>query len=201
MLEHLYEVTTNRKHKLNLEVFHVKGKDRAKPDMMIKTPITKEWYAVEIKTAEKQKNVLDSTKILTKYYYNYLEGKTSYYLRNEKINIKGFLVATKFSKEGHLFKDETFEEIEIYTTIPDRIPQLEGNKTQLFLRQLWNNYKQERDKRKQQATENIPSVGILISHLNTYKEKQNTSPLIQVMGTYLNVNKNKWQYSQTLVKI
>ena len=190
-----FKVACNRINKLNLPIFKTRGQDKGRPDLLIKNT-SGSWYAIEVKPATTSKNVLAATKIL-RYNTAYLKEDTAYYVDGVKIKIRGFLVATIFSRYAHLFREETFEENEKWQIIPDRLPRFEGGKTKLFLRQLWEQYKQVRVKENHIATENTPEVGILTS---TFTENKIDKPIIQGIGTWFYTKRKKWEYIQKLVK-
>lgn len=128
------------------DIFTIKG-GRKKPDMILFDGI--EYYILEIKPGDgSSKQTRDSRKII-KYYRNFLEGKTRYFIRNNKIGPKYFLVASIHSPEGKLFKNEEFR-----SKIRDKIdalkkgvPQREYYKTFGLSRQIWDEWKPYKDKR------------------------------------------------------
>ena len=157
------QVWYNRKIKElnNKNIFKVQGESKKKPDMIIYSQILNKYGAVEIKPGENNKEVRDGMKIVTKYQKEYKEGKTKYYIERKEININFFVIATKHSKEGHLFNeekkvkphDEEWHKVLLKTKSE---PPEEYDMTKSFLRTLWTIWREEREK-------DEPGVGILLS--------------------------------------
>ncbi len=153
----------NRKIKeLNNQIiFKTQGESRKKPDMIIYSQMLHKYGAIEIKSGITNKNIYDASKII-KYQKEYKEGKTKYYIEGKEININFFIVATKYSVNGHLFENEIKESPhnekwrkEILPKCKNE-PPIEYNRSKSFLRQLWSIWRQERGK-------DEPGIGILLS--------------------------------------
>lgn len=184
------EIYFNRINKLNAPLFRIEG-TRKIPDLIIKINdgFGIKFYAIEVKSSQNSKNILKATKIIDKYFKNYILNKTEYFIGNTKINLEGFLIASDKSPKGYLFKKETF----IDNTIKENggskynaavkysiIPKKEGNRSFEFIRQLWEEYGKIRD-----DFERKLDCGILIGN-----SKDNLSPHIFITNFYY--KKNRW---------
>lgn len=182
------EVFFNRKNKLNAPVFTTKGINK-KPDFIIKINNGYEikYYAIEVKSADNSKNIIQSSKIIDLYLKNYNSNKTRYFIKEKKIKLNGFLIASDKSKFGHLFKEESW----IDNTSKDAglskfqvatkykiIPKKEGSRTFEFIRILWDNYAKIRENTKL-------DVGIIIGNF-----EDNFSPYIMITNFYY--KKERW---------
>jgi len=150
--------------------FTTKGSQK-KPDMIILS--NNKYYAIEIKDAEISRNVYDSNKII-KYMKDYCEGKISYYIDDQKINIHSFLIATQYSLQGKLFKDDDnlINPDEKWNEILKKWgnePLCEFQNTKKFLRALWSFWRLTRNN-------NDRGIGILLS--NILDKKDDYSPRI-----------------------
>lgn len=159
--KYIKEIYFNRVNKLNALTFQTKGINK-KPDFIIK--YLNKFIAIEIKDQEKSKNVLDAGKILDVYYYNYIKNKTKYLIDNQEIEIFGFVVATGNSKKGFLFKDEELKlakdssnKSKRYVASIGLIPKIEGDKSHVFVRDLWARHNRIDESNKK------PLLGIVIS--------------------------------------
>jgi hypothetical protein len=173
----------NRKNQIGWKTFKVKG-CQEKPDFILDTE--KGYIAIEIKSSEKSKSILQSDKIID-YFKNYSENKTEYYVEDQKIKIKYFLVASDNSPKGFLFENETFidnlnstSKSKSYVASLGLIPKQEGNRTFEFVRILWNSYGKIRS-----AYEEKCGLGILIADLN-----ENNYPKMMITTYY--EDKKRW---------
>ncbi len=154
----------------NTNVFTTKGINK-KPDIIIHTkkqPL-QGYIALEIKNGNKAKNLYDSTKIITKYIKHYQDKETEYFINDKPIEIKAFVVATQYSKEGYLLRDEEKmqqpnDQWRKQLSEEGIHPSFEYNRTHQFVRQLWGFWRQSG------RTPETPGVGVLLSGvLENYK--------------------------------
>lgn len=182
------EVYFNRKNKLGAPIFTTKGINK-KPDLIIKinNSFEEKFYAIEVKSSDNSKNILQASKIIDKYFKNYIEKKTTYIIQGKKIKLNGFLIATDKSPEGHLFKKEDW----IHNTNKEEgeskynaavkykiIPKREGNRTFEIVRILWEFYGKIRNDFEEKL-----DLGILIGNF-----EDNFNPHIMITNYY---KKNK----------
>jgi hypothetical protein len=182
------EIYFNRENKIGWGNFIVKGNQR-KPDFIVKTDngYGIEYIAIEIKSADKSKDVLDAHKILD-YWNNYIKGETKYYIDNQEIKIKHFLIATDSSPKGYLFEKEdikdnfadTESKSKHYAASIGIIPRYEGQRTFEIIRLIWNLYSKIRQQHEEKC-----GIGILIADLN-----DNLIP--KMMISYYNKDKKRW---------
>ncbi len=183
------EVYFNSKNEVNAPIFKVNG-IQEKPDLIVELKGNeKKFYAIEVKDNSKSRNVIQAFKIIEKYYKKYINKKTKYYIKKREIKITGFLIATQGSLDGFLFHEEDYKdnwhggvERSKYqvSKIYKIIPRMEGRDTFRYVRILWNNYGEIRDK-----FDEKPAMGILIG--NTEDELR---PYIQI--TNYNLIKKRW---------
>jgi hypothetical protein len=175
--EKVINIYFNRKNRVNDNIFHTKGLNE-KPDFILELNkgYEKEFICVEVKPANKSKEVHESGKIL-RYYKNYISGSTKYFINNEEIKISGFAVATAFSLRGHLFKEEVLKD-NLLGNLDDYknklkcielnlIPRYEFDRTHDYLRRLWAEWREI--KKEIKTKEKLPSIGIIINDYNTQK--------------------------------
>lgn len=174
------EIYFNRKNTITANVFTTTGINR-KPDFVIKINrgYGDEYIAVEIKDNSKSSQVYDSNKIL-EYYENYRTGKTIYYVDNQSIQIRYFLVATQGSPDAKLLNDSI--EIEVKSNIFDigghrknmvnfgNEPEWEWNGSSQFLRNLFALFRKHR---KDNNLKDVggSAIGILTSQLIIEQKK------------------------------
>lgn len=184
------EVYFNRNNKLGWKIFKVKG-IQEKPDLLIKINdgYGIKYYAIEVKSSENSKNILNASKILDIYLKNYLDKKTMYLIDDKEISLKGFLIATDKSPEGHLFKKEDWIDNTIKEDGESKfnaatkykiIPKKEGNRTFEFVRFLWEDYSKFRNNYEQKL-----DVGIIIGNVD-----DELSPYMMITSYYN--KKNRW---------
>jgi len=187
--ENVEEIYFNRKNKLGWKTFFVKGIQK-KPDFII--CINNGWglkyIAIEVKSCDKSKNILDANKILD-YWSYYVKKETQYYLEENKqeIKIEYFLIATDNSKKGYLFENEdikdNFDSVsksKNYVASIGLIPRYEGSRTFEFIRTLWNTYANFRKEFEEKC-----GIGILIADI-----ADNFFP--KMMISHYNINKKRW---------
>jgi len=188
--KNIEKIYFNRINKLNSPVFTTKGVHK-KPDLIIKLNdgYKTKYYAIEVKSSENSKNILQASKILDKYLTNYLKHKTAYFINGGEIQLDGFLIASEKSLKGHLFKKESWidntskeggESKYNVATKYNIIPKKEGSRTFEFIRFLWENYSKFRN-----TFINKLDVGIVIGNF-----EDNFSPHIFI--TNFNHKKNRW---------
>lgn len=203
----------NSKNEVGANVFRVFGKTRTIPDLIIKfiNPYTKniEYMAIEVKNASaNSRNVRSGSKVYEEYLLNYIKNKTKYFIDNKKIEINHFAIATQFSIEGHLFKNEKIEfheSIRGKTSIGNKIvPYCEFTKTCETHRNMivsFSKYRKDNNLNKIK----LPSIGIIISDilLNFNIEEIKNQPGMKGNPIYQAVtfNKLKNRWSQCLMKI
>jgi len=211
------EVYFNRKNKLGWKKFTTKGKSIEKPDFVVSYFNEfngKEYIAIEVKDGRTSKNIFDSFKIFNTYYKNYIEGKTKYFINNQEIKIKHFVVASQFSKVAKLFFDDNeitdninSGENDVWRSMSAKnktLPRCEYNKTRDFLRGLWALFRLFRNKNKDIIK---PSLGILVSDIITTFHPEELKiqsgmigkPVIEIMQWKPWLKKSQW--AQNTIKI
>lgn len=180
----------NRKNILNMPVFKTVGSQK-KPDLLIEknTYYGKKYYAVEVKSSNTSKEILQASKIIDKYLEDYQDKKIKYQIDNNIIELSGFLIATDKSPLGHLFKYENWidnsvlsdGESKYYASTKYKIiPSKEGSRTFEFVRILWQFYSKIRNN-----YDDKMDIGIIIGNTdNNYKP--------YMMITSFDKNKNRW---------
>jgi hypothetical protein len=163
------QIYFNRKNVVDAPIFKIKG-DMKKPDLIIerKHKNKTEYIVVEVKDASHDKKIIDSFKIYTSYYKNYVEGKTKYFINDIEIKIDHFVIASQNSVMGYLFNYECY-----FSNLDEpkkrdivlkykQLPPYEGNKTKLFVRTLWSVLRVKKYNLK-------PSLGVLMAKKGTDK--------------------------------
>ena len=168
--DNIEEIYLNRKNEYEKNLFRIKhkGNNDGKPDMILKinNGFVIEYVAIEVKDGQNKRAVLDSHKILSKYYESYIKGKSKYLIKGKEIKIDYFIVATQFSKEGRLFEKESIESNSTgrkgdkWTDI--LVPRLEYDKSKQFIRQIFSEADSFRDKHGLKK-KGGPAIGILYS--------------------------------------
>ncbi len=208
------EVFFNSKNEVSAPIFSVKGNKKI-PDLLILflNPYTKrnEYMAVEVKDASNSINTRNGSKIYEKYLKNYIEGKTKYFINDKEINISHFSLATQFSEEGHIKKNEKLEFNENVRgkSFGNRnVPYFEFISTKEIYRGMLVSYSEYR-KSKKLISIPLPSLGILISDvLINFDIKQlelqpgmKGNPMYQCSNYNPYGNKRKGGFQQCLMKI
>jgi hypothetical protein len=165
----IIDVYFNRSNKVGWKTFSVQGNQR-KPDFIIEIDngYGREYIAVEIKSSDNSKDILDAHKIID-YWARYVRKETRYYIGVQEIKIKHFVIATDNSPKGYLFSEEslmdnlanTESKSKHYVTSIGLIPRFEGNRTFEFVRFLWNLYGKLRKEYEEKC-----GLGILIADVN-----------------------------------
>ena len=208
------EIYFNRKNKLGWKKFNVKGKSRGKPDLIIEFFDKfkgKQYIAVEVKDGGTNRNVLDASKIFSKYYLNYIKGKTNYLIDENKIAINHFIVATQFSPFGKImFNDNIIvdnidkgnnDEWRSMSAQNKTLPRCEFEKTRIYTRSLWAMLREFRNNKKNKNKFILkPSLGVLVSdvlknfHPTELKIQSGMKgkPMIQVMQWKDWLKKPQW---------
>ena len=94
---------------------------------------------VEVKNAESYSGVYDSFFQLLRYYNNISAATAD----NKRLDITGFIAATQYSIQGHLFSKEPLETYESfgdgrkYAASEGFLPYSEYKMTEMFIRLLW----------------------------------------------------------------
>lgn len=193
----IQEVYLNRKNKVAAPIFKVSGLQE-KPDMIIEIDdgYGIKYYAIEVKSSKNSLNITHADKIIYKYFQNYITSKTKYLIGEEEIEIKGFLIASDKSIKGHLFRKEVMIDNRIKeeglskfcaATKYKIIPEEEGSRTFVFIRDIWRDYGKIRNNYNFKL-----DCGILIA--NT---KDNFKPYMMIT----NYNKIKKRWSQRWWKL
>jgi len=167
LTEYNNQVYYNRNSKIfdslipGYKTFKVKGIMK-KPDMVVFFPLLNQYFALELKDADKSINIRKGSKIVD-YYSDYVTKKVKYFVDDKEIKISQFLLATQFSKEGHIFKQETLQDNRKSESKGKRfaankgiIPKKEYIKTHEFIRQLWQDWNRN-------VKVNECSLGLLLS--------------------------------------
>lgn len=214
--KNVVELYFNRKNLVNDRVFKVKG-SQEKPDMIISF---KDFFnninylAIEVKDGRINRNVFDSCKIFGKYYLNYINGKTKYFIDSKEIKINHFAIATQFSKYGKLIlKDERIVdninkgENDVWRKMSvksETLPRCEYMRTRDFLRNLWSRFREYRNEIKMDIK---PSLGIIESDILInfspseldFQYGMVGKPILSCMLYKDWIKKPRWQ--QTLLRI
>lgn len=104
-----WKVLQNKKNDNNNPLFHVTGESTKKPDIIGITPFGYK-IAQEIKTGEDSLPLRQGSKLI-QYFTNYHDEKTIYLNEDRKpIKINCFVIATSYSPEGYLKKNETIRQ-------------------------------------------------------------------------------------------
>lgn len=74
---------------------------RRRPDLVIQSKTRN--YAVEVKRAEDSANVHDGAYQVFQYWKDLVDGRATYTVRGEEIEIDAVLLGTRYSPAGHLF--------------------------------------------------------------------------------------------------
>ena len=158
----VYQNHTNKKYRC----FSVSGESKRKPDLFITHKELGDYWncIIEVKKGDcGMGEVIGGVKIID-YYFNYCENKTKYYItgNNCPLTPTNFLLATKYSPDGRLFKVDINEE----PINPDgwrpigieygMLPKKEFSKTYTLIRTVYKMWKPERRK------EGV-NLGILLS--------------------------------------
>ena len=133
--EYNIQVYWEHQNQYKYPTFKTKGTTREKPDLLLQSPSSKQWVAIEVKP------VMGSEIRKAKKIIHYLEQaekkETKYFVDNKEVHPTIFLVATENSKHGYLFEKETH-----YKTLSATkaelwgVPQTEYNRTHDFYRTL-----------------------------------------------------------------
>ncbi len=210
--ESVKNVYFNSKNEVGANVFRVVGEIKTKPDLVIEfeNPYSHhiEWMAIEVKDASKSGNVRGGTKVFEEYLLNVVNEKTKYFVGEKEIKIKHFAIATQFSEEGHLKKNEGLEfndSMRGNVSIGNKIvPFFEFSGTKEIHRGMVTSFAKYRKDNKIGKTE-LPSIGILISDvlLNFSKVELEKQPHMKGRPIYQAVTFNSWKrrWSQCLMKI
>ena len=168
----------NSKNALGWKYFTVKG-DQHKPDLVVSFDkgFGLEYIAIEVKDNKKNAQVYDATKIINLYYENQMNNLTTYFIEDNPIKIKYFLIATQGSKEGKILNTNDI-------IISNRFdfgghrenlvnfgnePEYEWSDTSQFTRNLFNSFKQYRNKHKLTKLGG-EAIGILTTNIEPKEE-------------------------------
>ena len=158
------EVYWEKKNKWNYPIF--KSDNQNKPDLIVKKgKYCLNSFAIEVKDAESDMNLLNASPQILKY----AKSPTNYFIDSQKIIIDGFLVATQYSIQGHLYQNEVvaIPTKRQWSIDKKQTPDKEYDKTLLFIRTLW---------RFARANEiNLPTGALLSNILN---DENNIAPLL-----------------------
>ena len=186
--KHIKNIYFNRENKLGWKKFRVEGLQK-KPDFIIEVDYGygPEFIAMEIKSSENSKDILNSRKIIG-YFENYVQRKTIYFIEEREIKISNFIIGTENSPKGYLFFNESLidnlatpeDKSKYYVAKIGIIPRFEGLRTFEFVRFLWNLYADIRNNFKEKC-----GIGILIADINNSLDPK-------IMITSYDINKNRW---------
>jgi len=94
------------------DIFKIRNIERGKqPDLLAQGIVTAAqiskpaYVAVELKRGYKHQDILDGFDAVLEYFSDYMWG-ANYSIHGESIEITAFVLATLFSREGYLFKEE-----------------------------------------------------------------------------------------------
>lgn len=217
----VYEVYFNNcKNDVKGKVFRVEGESREIPDLLVACKLygKEEYIAIEVKDADKgMANIFASNKILDIYYKNYIEGKTKYFILEKEIKINRFLIATQYSKFGHLFANDEIIALngkafndDSEKWVNKTVPKFEYSRTKDFRSQLQKRADDARKKLFKDLNWKEAGTGILVSDSlldkfseeeyctnNQFKYYREGKPLIQ--GVFYNFKLNRWQQSMVVI--
>lgn len=134
---YVHDIWWEQKNDFGCGVFSVKGTGGKKPDMIIR--YRREVVAVEVKMGLKSKELYNAFPQILDYY----NDVTECYIDGQPLKITGYVVATKNSIDGRLFREECFSRYESMDKsrreIADqgRLPHNEYERTEMFTRILW----------------------------------------------------------------
>ena len=188
-----FTVYWEKKNNYNFPIFKTKGINK-KPDLLIINNKCKNCVAlIEVKTANTDDNLRSSKKIIN-YYNDYSLDLIKYYINNIEIKPKYFLVASPYSIDGHLYKNEKImslkEHHNDYLINNKTYPKYEYIQTYEYIRNIWNSFKSlnYRDKKY--------SIGILVSSKLINLNEIITTPAFYFQ--FYSKNKDRWlQYYRT----
>jgi hypothetical protein len=180
--------------------FITSGLTKEKPDLVIFSPKTNQYVAIEVKKGDAGRDLYDATKILN-YRSQYMSG-TKYIIDNSEIKIEFFAVATLQSMFGKLYlndgeptsPNDWDSEGNNWKYINKQFglePRREYPRTHDYIRHLWGDW------RKVRKREYGPGVGIILSdglnkeHISTQIE----APLLFDMQ-WETFRKPKWTVRQ-----
>ena len=186
-----FEIYQNHKND-KYKCFSVSGESRRKPDLYIREigGVGFGDCVIEVKKGDYgMGEVIDGAKIVD-YYSNYCKNKTKYYITDTGDELKptNFLLATKYSMNGRLFRDDLVEE----PISPDgwrptgikygMLPKKEYIKTYTFIRTIYSIWKK---KGKTPGT----NLGVLLSDV---LDGGGGQPAVQGQIKRLNAWRQRW---------
>lgn len=156
-------VWINRKTKYTNNTFTTKGKNQ-KPDIIVQDQEGK-YVAIEVKNNVKNKDVYNAVKII-RYRENYEKKTTKYFIEGKEIEIKSFLVATRYSLTGQLFSEpKSLINEQEYPNHPKR----EYPSTKVYTRILWAINRENKENKK--CGIGVLLSGVLDNPLNSHPYK------------------------------
>ena len=191
LMNHGINVMWNKKNDHGFKVFSTKG-EKKKPDLIIESLCYGECVcaAVEVKI-EEGRDIRSARKILD--YYDACAKKKIKYIDEEGKELfpKYFLVATKHTPNGRLFKDDKIKELvkgsgreQIIKKYKTLLPQKEYMRTFDYVRSLWAEFKARYDQNKDYK------IGVLLSGV---LDEQSNHPMIFCMQHNGKMWRHQWK--------
>lgn len=109
---------------------------KIKPDLIIKKKHQQNGFAVEVKDADDDMNLLNAAPQILKY----AKEPIIYSIDDRKVQISGYLVASQFSINGKLYKIDSIKPVgegRAFAISQKQIPNNEYVRTLDFIRSLW----------------------------------------------------------------
>lgn len=184
--------------------FNIKG-SKKKPDLIIFSNKINQFIVVEVKKGNTSKDIYDSNKIVLKYWNEYTNNISEYFIKGNKIPVSSFAVATYYSMFGKIFEDDDrilgisdFDsEFNKYNKNNKIEPFWEYQRSRDFLRHIWAEWRHLRGKYQ-------PGVGLILSNILNQNEKPTgkekpVRPLLFDIQFENQKYKSKWQNRQKLL--
>lgn len=147
-LKNDFEIFWERTNTHGYGTFSVSG-SRRKPDMYLRARGNPFWYnvVIEVKKGTDGHGIRSGSKIID-YMEDFTKGIVEYRIDSQLVIPKYFLVATEYSIDAHLFKDEPVKEPEqgssrekLIAGGSDIVPAVEYRDSFQFIRQMWEEWK------------------------------------------------------------
>jgi len=143
LIQHGFDVYWNKKNNFGFDTFRTEGSQK-KPDLFVRRSENPHWWQtlIELKPSEGY-DIRKGAKILS-YCDDYVRGKIKYFVNEEEVRPKYFLVATECSPKGKLFSsDDTKKPMRVgggrwrAAYIYKTLPKSEYTQTFGYVRELW----------------------------------------------------------------
>jgi len=158
------EVWWEQKNRYGYDVFRVLGTSGSKPDLLFRNKHIRHFYAIEVKSGDKSKGILSASKIID-YYSDFVSGKAKYYVNGDLIGPLHFLVATSYSIENRIFKNDTLiteaekSDGRKLAISYGMVPKEEYHRTSDYVRSLWEEWRRRKIRTKPHG------IGILLAEI------------------------------------